>query len=188
MKVLHIDSSILGAASVSRQLSQAIVDQLQTKHADLAVDYLDLAAQPIPHLTGAILMGQDAEQAALGEKIIQQYLDADIVVVGAAMYNFGLTSTLKAWIDRISVAGKTFKYTENGPVGLAGEKKVYIASSRGGGYGENSPVDFQEGFLKTVFNFTGVNDVEIIRAEGVNMGPELKDQAISSALTQVQAL
>ena len=110
------------------------------------------------------------------------------MVVGAAMYNFGLTSTLKAWIDRISVAGKTFKYTENGPVGLAGEKKVYIASSRGGVYGENSPVDFQEGFLKTVFNFTGVNDVEIIRAEGVNMGPELKDQAISSALTQVQAL
>jgi FMN-dependent NADH-azoreductase len=188
MKVLHIDSSILGDASVSRQLSQAIVTQLQAKHADATVEYLDLAQQPIPHLTAEILMGQDAEQAALGEKIIQQYLDADVVVVGAAMYNFGLPSTLKAWIDRISVAGKTFKYTENGPVGLAGEKKAYIASSRGGVYGENSPVDFQEGFLKTVFNFTGVNDVEIIRAEGVNMGAESKDQAIASALAQVQSL
>ena len=187
-KVLHIDSSILGDASVSRQLSQAIVTQLQAKHADATVEYLDLAQQPIPHLTAEILMGQDAEQAALGEKIIQQYLDADVVVVGAAMYNFGLPSTLKAWIDRISVAGKTFKYTENGPVGLAGEKKAYIASSRGGVYGENSPADFQEGFLKTVFNFTGVNDVEIIRAEGVNMGAESKDQAIASALAQVQSL
>lgn len=188
MKVLHIDSSILGDASVSRQLSRAIVTQLQAKHADASVEYLDLAKQPIPHLTAEILMGQDAEQTALGEKIIQQYLDADVVVVGAAMYNFGLPSTLKAWIDRISVAGKTFKYTENGPVGLAGEKKAYIASSRGGVYGENSPADFQEGFLKTVFNFTGVNDVEIIRAEGVNMGAELKDQAIASALAQVKSL
>jgi FMN-dependent NADH-azoreductase len=188
MKILHIDSSILGEASVSRQLSQAIVSQLKDKHHDAVVEYLDLAKQPIPHLTAEILMGQNAEQTLLGEQIIQQYLDADIVVVGAAMYNFGLTSTLKAWIDRISVAGKTFKYTENGPVGLAGQKKAYIASSRGGVYGENSPADFQEGFLKTVFNFTGVNDVEIIRAEGLNMGEELKAQAISTALTQIQTL
>ena len=132
MKILHIDSSILGENSVSRQLSQAIVQQLTAKHAHAQVDYLDLAQQPIPYLTAEILMGQDVEQAALGEKIIQQYIDADVVVVGAAMYNFGLTSTLKAWIDRISVAGKTFKYTEQGPVGLAGEKTAYIASRRGG--------------------------------------------------------
>lgn len=153
MKILHIDSSILGDASVSRQLSKAIVNQLQAKNTAAQVDYLDLAEQTIPHLTAEILMGQNAEQSALGEQILQQYLDADVVVVGAAMYNFGLPSTLKAWIDRISVAGRTFKYTENGPVGLAGDKKVYIASSRGGVYGEQSPVDFQEAFLKTVFNF-----------------------------------
>ena len=188
MKVLHIDSSIMADASVSRELSQAIVSQLSEKHAQVEVEYLDLATQPIPHLDAEILMGQNAEQSALGERIIQQYLDADVVVIGAAMYNFGITSTLKAWIDRISVAGRTFKYTENGPVGLAGDKKAYIASSRGGVYGENSPVDFQEGFLKTVFNFTGVTDVEIIRAEGVNMGPELKDKAIEAALAQVQAI
>ena len=188
MKVLHIDSSIMADASVSRQLSQAIVSQLSEKHAQVEVEYLDLATQPIPHLDAEILMGQNAEQSALGERIIQQYLDADVVVIGAAMYNFGITSTLKAWIDRISVAGRTFKYTENGPVGLAGDKKAYIASSRGGVYGENSAVDFQEGFLKTVFNFTGVTDVEIIRAEGVNMGPELKDKAIAAALAQVQTI
>ena len=188
MKVLHIDSSIMADASVSRQLSQAIVSQLSEKHAHVEVEYLDLATQPIPHLDAEILMGQNAEQSALGERISQQYLDADVVVIGAAMYNFGITSTLKAWIDRISVAGRTFKYTENGPVGLAGDKKAYIASSRGGVYGENSPVDFQEDFLKTVFNFTGVTDVEIIRAEGVNMGPELKDKAIAAALAQVQAI
>ena len=188
MKVLHIDSSIMADASVSRQLSQAIVSQLSEKHAQVEVEYLDLATQPIPHLDAEILMGQNVEQSALGERIIQQYLDADVVVIGAAMYNFGITSTLKAWIDRISVAGRTFKYTENGPVGLAGDKKAYIASSRGGVYGENSPVDFQEDFLKTVFNFTGVTDVEIIRAESVNMGPELKDKAIAAALAQVQTI
>ena len=188
MKVLHIDSSIMADASVSRQLSQAIVSQLSEKHAQVEVEYLDLATQPIPHLDAEILMGQNAEQSALGERIIQQYLDADVVVIGAAMYNFGITSTLKAWIDRIGCDKCTFKYSENGPVGLAGDKKAYIASSRGGVYGENSPVDFQEGFLKTVFNFTGVTDVEIIRAEGVNMGPELKDKAIAAALAQVQAI
>ncbi|WP_111858454.1 FMN-dependent NADH-azoreductase [Acinetobacter sp. CFCC 10889] len=188
MKVLHIDSSILADASVSRQLSQAIMTQLQQKHADLDIEYLDLATQHIPHLTGEILMGQNAQQTALSEKLIQQYLDADIVVIGAAMYNFGLSSALKAWIDRISVAGKTFKYTETGPVGLAGDKKAYIASSRGGVYGENSPADFQEGLLTTVLNFTGVTDIQVIRAEGVNMGAELKEKAIADALNTVKAI
>lgn len=165
-----------------------IVQQLTAKHSNAQVDYLDLAQHPIPHLTAEILMGQNAKQVALGEKIIQQYIDADVVVVvGAAMYNFGLTSTLKAWIDRISVAGKTFKYTEQGPVGLAGEKKAYIASSRGGVYGDNSPADFQEDFLKTIFNFTGVNDVEIIRAEGVSMS-EFKARAVANAMQKIQAI
>lgn len=188
MKVLHIDSSILGAASVSRQLSQAIVTQLQAKHSQVDVEYLDLNELNIPHLTGAILMGQDAEQAAFSETLIQQYLAADVVVMGASMYNFGVSSNLKAWIDRISVAGRTFKYTENGPVGLVGQKTAYIASSRGGIYGENSPADFQEGFLKKVLNFTGVSDVHVIRAEGVNMGEEAKEKVIQSALEQIKAL
>ena len=188
MKVLHIDSSIMGEASVSRQLTRNIMAQVQAKHVDAQVEYLDLATQDIPHLTTEILMQQNAEQAELGGKILQQYLDADIVVVGAPMYNFGVPSTLKAWIDRISVAGKTFKYTENGPVGLAGEKKVYIASSRGGVYGDDSALDFQEGLLKTVFGFTGVTDVTVIRAEGVNMGAQGKETALANTFVQIQAI
>lgn len=175
-------------ASVSRQLSQAIVAQLKQKYTDADVQYLDLAVTPIPHLSTEILMGQNAVQSALSEQLVQQYLDAGIVVVGAAMYNFGISSTLKAWIDRISVAGRTFKYTENGPVGLAGDKKVYIASSRGGVYGENSPVDFQESLLKTIFGFTGISDVKVIRAEGVNMGAIAKEQAMNNAFDMIRAL
>ena len=188
MKVLHIDSSIMGDASVSRKLTQQIIAQVQAKQADAQVEYLDLAKQDIPHLRTEILIGQNAEQTALGGQILQQYLDADVIVVGAPMYNFGLPSPLKAWIDRISVAGKTFKYTENGPVGLAGEKKVYIASSRGGVYGDDSALDFQEGLLKTVFGFTGVTDVTVIRAEGVNMGAEAKDAALANTTAQIQAI
>ncbi len=157
MKVLHIDSSIMGDASVSRQLSQAIVTQLKAKHNNAQVEYLDLAQQTIPHLTAEILMGKNVEQTALSEKLIQQYLDADVVVIGAAMY-------------------------------IAGDKKAYIASSRGGVYGENSPVDFQEGMLKTVFGFTGVNDVDVIRAEGVNMGAEMKDKAMADAMAKIQVI
>lgn len=188
MKILHIDSSILGEASVSRQLSQAIVAQLQAKHADATVEYLDLAHTDLPHLTAEILMGKNPEQAQVSQHILEQYLDADAVVIGASMYNFGISSALKAWIDRISVAGKTFKYTENGPVGLAGDKQAYIASSRGGVYGDNSPVDFQEGLLKTVLNFTGVQNVEVIRAEGVNMGEESKAKALEAAFKRIHAI
>lgn len=188
MKILHIDSSIMADASVSRQLSQAIVSQLKQQQPQAEVVHLDLALDPIPHLDASILMGQNAEQVALSERLIQQYLEADVVVIGAAMYNFGISSTLKAWIDRISVAGRTFKYTEQGPVGLAGDKKAYIASSRGGVYGDNSTMDFQEGFLKTVLNFTGVTQVEVIRAEGVNMSPALKDQAIATALAHIATI
>lgn len=188
MKILHIDSSILADASVSRQLSQALVARIQQQHSDAELEYLDLEQLSIPHLTGAILMGQNAEQTALGEQLVQQYLAADVIVIGAAMYNFGLSSALKAWIDRISVAGKTFKYSENGPIGLAGNKQAYIVSTRGGVYGENSPVDFQEGLLETILKFTGVQDIQTIRAEGLNMGAELKQQAIANALAQIEQI
>jgi FMN-dependent NADH-azoreductase len=188
MKVLHIDSSILGEASISRQLTAAIAARVIANHANAEIEYLDLSQQDIPHLTADILMGQNTEQAALGARLVEQYLAADIVIVGAAMYNFSLASSLKAWIDRISVAGKTFKYTEQGPVGLAGDKKVYIASSRGGIYGDDSAVDFQEKFLKTVFAFTGVTDVQVIRAEGVSMGEEAKQAALKAAFEKIEVL
>lgn len=188
MKILHIDSSILGEQSVSRQLSQALVAQLLQKNPQAQVEYLDLAAEQIPHLTAEILMGKQPEQAALSERLILQYLDAEVVVLGTAMYNFGLSSNLKAWVDRISVAGRTFKYTEQGPVGLAGNKTAYIISSRGGVYGDENPVDFQEKFLSTILNFTGVENVQVIRAEGVSMGDAQKQHAIEGALAQIAAI
>ncbi len=188
MKILHIDSGLFADASVSRQLSKAIVEQLTAKHDDVIVEYLDLVKDEIPHLTAQILTGQQSEQTQLTDQIINQYLDADVIVVGAGMYNFGLSSHLKAWIDRICAAGRTFKYTETGPVGLAGNKTVYIASARGGVYGENNPLDSQESLLKTVFNFTGISDVHIIRAEGVNMGEEAKKAALDQAMQQIKAI
>lgn len=189
MKLLHIDSSILGENSVSRKLSAAIVEQLKKKHSNLEVDYLDLGVKNIPHLTGSILFGQEIEQTRLGEELVDQYLAADIVVIGAGMYNFGIPSNLKSWVDRIAVAGKTFKYTAEGSVGLATNiQKAYVASSRGGIYGENSPLDFQENYLKAIFNFTGVSNVEVFHAEGVNISPELKEKAVAETLEKISKI
>src|ERR1700682_3014808 len=164
MKLLHVDSSILGQGSVSRDLSAERVSPFRPRHPDLAITRLDLAATPIGHLTAAHLAAaqgapvDDALKAdvAMGQVALEEFLAADIVVIGAPMYNFGVPSQLKAWIDRISVAGKTFSYGEHGPVGLCGGKKLVIASSRGGVYSEGSATaffDHQETYLKAAFGF-----------------------------------
>jgi FMN-dependent NADH-azoreductase len=190
MKLLHIDSGILGGQSVTRELSASVVSAWQRRHPGLSVTYRDLAANPIGHLSGSHLApeaGTDAELAkdvAEGSKALEEFLAADIVVIGAPMYNFSVPSQLKAWIDRIAVKGKTFRYTEKGPEGLAGGKQVIILSSRGGIYSnDNGPaaMDHQEPYLRAVFGFLGVTDIEFVRAEGVNLGPEQKQQAIARA-------
>ena len=122
MKLLHVDSSILGQNSASRELSAAIVARWQAAHPGLQVSYRDLDAMPLPHLSSGSLAGADSAEAADAERVMQEFLAADVVVIGAPMYNFGIPSTLKAWIDRITVAGRTFHYTETGPQGLAGGK------------------------------------------------------------------
>ncbi|PTT34099.1 FMN-dependent NADH-azoreductase, partial [Stenotrophomonas sp. HMWF022] len=147
MKLLHIDASVLGDNSVSRHLTAAVVAQFKQQIDGLQVDYRDLDANPVPHLRSGSLAKTDAAEAADAEQVLEQFLAADIVVIGAPMYNFSVPSTLKAWIDRVAVAGRTFKYTENGPVGLAGGKRVIVVSSRGGIY-TDSPADFQEPFLR----------------------------------------
>ena len=180
MKLLHIDSSLLGEGSASRQLTRSVVRRFQRSHPGLEVIYRDLDAAPLPHLTGADLAAGGQPPA-----VLQEFLDADIVVVGAPMYNFGVPSVLKAWIDRISIAGVTFRYTEKGPVGLAGGKRVVIASTRGGLYADGSPfaaMDFQEAYLRAVFAFLGVTDVEVVRAEGLNLGPDQRQAALQAAL------
>jgi len=184
MKLLHIDASALGDNSVSRQLSAAVVARFKDSVEDLEVSYRDLDADPIPHLRGSSLAGADAAEVADAERVMAQFLAAEVIVIGAPMYNFSVPSTLKAWIDRVAVAGKTFKYTEAGAVGLAGGKRVIIASSRGGIY-TDSPADFQEPFLRQVFAFMGINEVEFVRAEGIAYSPKHREEAIAAALASL---
>jgi FMN-dependent NADH-azoreductase len=180
MKLLHLDASALGANSVTRELSAAIVARWQDAVPGLQVEYRDLDANPLPHLTGEVLSGANAIAQAEGGRLLEQFLSSDVIVIGAPMYNFGIPSTLKAWIDRIAIAGKTFRYTETGPEGLAGGRRMIVASGRGGIYG-NGPADFQENYLRQVFNFLGITDVEFVRAEGVAYSPQHRADALAAA-------
>jgi len=194
MKLLHIDSSILGENSVSRQVSAAVVARLRAETPGVEVTYRDLAATPISHLTGqqfAARFAAPAEGApglaetAAGEAALAEFLAADIVVIGAPMYNFTLSSQLKAWIDQIVVAGKTFRYGPKGPEGLAGDKRVIIALSRGGLYGPGAPAaafEHLEGYLRSIFAFMGVTDPEIIVAEGIQLGADQRAKSLGEAL------
>ena len=194
MKLLHIDASILGANSASRRLSGAVVESLKKADPGLELVYRDLAAQPLAHLSGEYLAaGQGAvpESAALqqdiaaGQAVLDEFLAADTVVIGAPMYNFTIPSQLKAWIDRILVAGKTFRYDAQGSEGLAGNKRVIIAISRGGFYGAGTPLavgEHLETYLRWVFGFIGVTSPEFISADGIQVGPEYREKALASAL------
>lgn len=200
MKLLHIDSAITGDNSVSRQLSAAIVARLKDEVAGLEVVYRDLNAAPIGHLSGATFAAQakdpsartpqEAKDVTDGADALEEFMSADIVVIGAPMYNFALPTQLKAWIDRVAVAGKTFRYTENGPVGLAGGKRVIVASARGGFYDGTAmaALDHQESYLRTVFAFMGINEIEIVRAEGVATGPDNRASAITKAKAAIAAM
>lgn len=189
MKLLHIDSSALGGHSVSRQLTADIVAELQRNTPAATIHYRDLAAQPLPHWTP---MADASDPAAvLGSQMLEEFLAADVVVIGAPMYNFAISSQLKAWIDRILVAGKTFRYTANGPEGLAGGKRVIVASSRGGFYGKDTAaaaMDFQEPYLRAALAFIGISNVEFVRAEGIAVGEEQKAQALKSARNTIDTL
>ena len=177
MTILHIDSSINGEGSASRAITAAIVDKLKASNWGGEVVYRDLVANPIPHLT------LDAFAANLD---VEEFLAADTVVIGAPMYNFTLPSQLKAWIDRIAIAGKTFRYSENGAEGLAGGKRVIIALARGGFYHEGAPaagLEHLETYLRGLFNFIGI-EPEFVAADGLAIGPEQRAASISQALGQ----
>jgi FMN-dependent NADH-azoreductase len=181
MKLLHVDSSILGEASASRALTHAIVARWKEARPDVQVIYRDLAGEELPHLTHAALTGADELEAARSAAVLQEFLDADVLVLGAPMYNFTLPSQLKAWVDRITVAGKTFRYTDQGAEGLAGGKRVIVALSRGGTYPAGSPAEFVESYLRFLFAFLGVRDVTFVRAEGLALSPEQREAALQSA-------
>lgn len=202
MRLLHIDSSPLGTNSVSRDLTARIVAQWRATHPGTQVEHLDLATDAPSHLNidslgfragpnpGGLSDVQRLENE-ISERLVSQFLAADVVVVGAPMYNFSVPSQLKAWIDRIAQAGRTFTYTEKGPKGLAGGKTVIIASTRGGVYSTNpamAGLDHQESYLKTVFGFLGVTDVQFVRAEGVAMGDAAKADALTAADLVIKSL
>jgi len=201
MKLLHIDSSPLAANSVSRELTRRVVAEWKASHPGTTVEHLDLALDAPTHLNQDSLgfrLGPDAaglsevqqRENVISEKLVSQFLAADVVVIGAPMYNFSVPSQLKAWIDRVAQASRTFTYTEKGPQGLAGGKTVIVASSRGGVYSTNpalAGLDHQESYLKAVFGFFGVTDVRFVRAEGVAMGEEAKAKAFAAADIEIRA-
>lgn len=201
MKLLHVDASILGENSVSRTVSAAVVQRLKRENPGVEIVRRDLAAAPLAHLSGAHLaalaQGGEAPAAVRAEneeafRALGEFLDADTVVIGAPMYNFGVPSQLKAWIDRILVAGKTFRYGADGkPVGLAGDKRVIVAISRGGFYGADTPMaafEHVESYLKAALGFIGVGHIEFLVAEGVLAGPGLREKALESALGEAEHL
>ena len=184
MTILHIDSAITGEASASRELTAAIVRELTAADPGAQVAHRDLAAGPLPHLTLPAFDEADS-LAALAE-----FKAAETVVIGAPMYNFTLPTQLKAWLDRILVAGKTFRYTDAGPEGLAGGKRVIVALARGGRYDEGSPaasLEHLETYLRGVFGFIGI-EPEFVAADGLNFGPEQREQSIRAALGETAKL
>lgn len=181
MTVLHIDASINGENSASRAISRSIVDQLTIEGGGADVVYRDLVAEPLPHLT---------LDAFADTSVLDEFLGADTVVIGAPMYNFTLSTQLKAWIDRIVIAGKTFRYTATGPEGLAKGKRVVIALARGGFYNEGSPasaLEHLESYLRGVFNFLGV-EPEFVAADGLAVSPEQRAESIKVALGETVRL
>jgi FMN-dependent NADH-azoreductase len=178
MKLLHLDSSVLGPHSVSRQVSAAIVDRLRQSTSGLEVSYRDLTLTPLAHLSLR-------DDIVAGQAVLDEFLAADIIVIGAPMYNFTIPSQLKAWIDRILVAGKTFKYGAQGVEGLASGKRVIVAISRGGFYGAGTPAavgEHLETYLRWVFGFIGIKNPEFISADGIQVGPEHREKAVAGAL------
>ena len=191
MNLLHLDASVLGDHSVSRQVSAAIVSRLRAADPTLSVTYRDLAAHPLSHLSGLHLAAAQGaavpahiqEDHAAAQAALDEFLAADVVVIGAPMYNFTLPTQLKAWVDRILIAGKTFRYTAAGPEGLAGNKRVIVAVSRGGFYGEaNAAAEHVESYLRTVFGFIGVKNLEFVAADGIQVSPEHRERAVKGAL------
>ena len=185
MKLLHLDSSILGQHSASRELGAAIVARWQRDVRGIEVTYRDLAANPLPHLSGGSLAQANADEAATAAAAMDEFLSADVIVVGAPMYNFGIPSQLKAWIDRVAVAGKTFRYTADGPQGLAGGKQVIVAATYGGKHPVESGRNFVEPYLRQVFAFLGIDDVEFVSADGLSVSPEQRVTSISAARARI---
>ena len=197
MNILQINSSARSTGSESTRLADAIVAKLSASAANVSLTRRDLAAQPHPVLDEATLQAlftpaeqRSAEQAArvaLDDALIAQVQAADVIVIGSPMYNFGITVQLKSWFDAIARAGVTFKYGPTGPVGLLSGKKVYVAVARGGMH-RDGPTDTQLPHLKMFLSFIGLNNVQFVYAEGLNLGPDAMAKAQAQADAEVNAV
>ena len=191
-KSLHINSSVRNSGSISRKVTEEFLSKWKAKDPYVVVTERDLAINPLPHLTeqtlGAFFTpaeNRTPEQnqiAALSESLVQELFDTDVIVIGAPMYNFSITSGLKAWVDHVARAGVTFKYGESGPVGLLTGKKVFIFTTSGGVYsqGPYAAMDFAGTYLRAVLGFIGLTDVQVIYSEGLATG----DVGVEKALAQ----
>lgn len=194
MNILQINSSARADQSQSTRLAASIVERLQRANPHARLTVRDLGRTPHPELGESALAAlftpadqrtpEQAARVALDDALIAELQAADVVVLGVPMYNFGVSSQLKNWIDAIARSGVTFRYTDKGPVGLVQGKKVYVALTRGGLY-RNTPADTQVPYLTNVFAFLGMTDVQFIYAEGLAMGPEAEQKALASAQTQI---
>lgn len=193
-RVLIVESSARQQGSISRQLTAEFIAQWKAAHPADEVVVRDLAQESVPHLDSDLLGGwmkpadqqNDAERAALARsnRLTEELLVADVLVLAAPMYNFGIPSTLKAWLDHVLRAGVTFKYTETGPQGLLSGKRAFVLTARGGVYA-GGPLDHQEPYLRQALAFIGIHDVTFIHAEGLNMGAEFQEKGIAQARAQL---
>jgi len=198
--LLHIDSSARYTGSLTRQLSAAYVEQWQAKNAGGTVVQRDLASHILPHITEAMIGAyftpadqRSPEQQAIiaeSDKLVDELVAADTLVIGVPMYNFAPPSAFKAWVDHISRVGRTFSYGANGPTGLLTGKRAIVILSSGGVYSEGpaQPLDFNGTYIRSVLGFLGITDVELIIAEGVSMGEEKAKQTVSQAQEKISAI
>jgi len=199
MKILHIDASILGEQSVSKRIASNFIEKLNSRLDEVnQITYRDVVKNPINHLTGDIASGfrnlgmevsdeNILQEHRISEELVNEFLMNDLIVISVPMYNFSIPTQLKAWFDRIAQVGKTFKYTENGPVGLSEGRKVIVVSSRGGFY-LNQPLiemDFQERYVNAFFKFLGINEISFIRVEGTSKGNGVKDLEVEKAIQSI---
>lgn len=195
--VLVIKSSLMGEGGNSNVLVDQFIDKWQADNSDDMVTIRDLSSEPVPHLNRERFMAfitpeadrneSQKSEVELSDQLIVEFLAADVLVLGVPMYNFGIPSTLKAYIDHISRVNKTFRYTAKGPVGLSGKKKVLVFGARGGFY-LDTPNDSQTPYLKSILSFFGLDDVTFVIAEGLNISPEQKQKSMLQAQQDVSAL
>jgi FMN-dependent NADH-azoreductase len=199
-KVLLVTSSPRGDASHSSRIARTLADQLASGDPKSTVTVRDLFKEPLPHIDEHFVTAlfappenhTPAQRAAfaLSDKLIAELFAADVIVIASAMINFGISSTLKTYIDYILRKGVTFRYTENGPEGLVKGKKAYIVRASGGIYTEGAakPLNFQDPYLKVILGFIGITDVETIHIEGIAYGPEATDKALTAAAAHVKTV